>query len=67
VKCGAADKTVYVVNATGVDTVLLDFATAPAGIELYDVFGRLCATTSAVKGVSCVSVPASGYLKAICR
>ena len=62
VRSGAADKPVYVVNATGGGKVLADFA-APARLELFDVFGKPAGVASVPAGLVRIDVPASGYAK----
>ncbi|MGN0832309.1 MAG: glycoside hydrolase family 36 protein [Kiritimatiellia bacterium] len=63
--CGAADKPVYAINATGTDRMLLEFASAPKAIELSDVFGRPAGTASAAAGVVRLPVPPSGVAKIV--
>lgn len=63
VKSGAADKPVYLVNATGTDAVIVDFAAKPAAIDAFDVFGRPAGTRTASAGLVRLAVPASGYVK----
>ena len=63
-KVTAADKPVYLVNATGKGAMLVDFVAAPSAIELFDVFGRPCGTARATAGLNRIKVPASGFARA---
>ena len=62
VRSGAADKPVYIVNATGGAAVVADLA-APARVEFFDVFGKPAGAASAAAGLVRLAVPASGYAK----
>ena len=62
VRSGAADKPVYIVNATGGDSVLAEMS-APARVDFFDVFGKPAGSTAAAAGLVRLSVPASGYAK----
>ena len=61
--CGAADRTVYVVNATGAGRVAVRLAAPCARAEVYDTFGARVATVSLPAGLQDVAVPVSGYVK----
>ena len=61
-RTGAADRPVFLVNATGGRGMLVEFA-ADARIEFFDVFGRPAGTASVGKGIVRLDVPASGYAK----
>ncbi len=61
-RAGAADRTVWLINATGVSGVLVDFA-ADGNVELFDVLGKPLGMVSVAKGISRLKVPASGYAK----
>ena len=60
---GAADKDVYVINATGKAGLMLRLAAPCAKAEVYDTFGRRVATLALPAGLQDVAVPASGYVK----
>ena len=62
VRSGAADKPVYIVNATGGDSVLAEMA-APARVDFFDVFGKPAGSTTADAGLVRLPVPASGHAK----
>ena len=61
--CGAADKPVYVLNATGKAGVMVNLAAAPKSAEVYDTFGNRVATPTLAAGLQKVAVPASGYAR----
>ena len=61
--CGAADKPVYVLNATGKAGVMVNLAAAPKAVEVCDTFGNRVATPTLAAGLQKVAVPASGYVK----
>lgn len=61
--CGALDRTVFVLNGTGVDSFVLDFDGEEASAEVFDTFGKRCGAVRLRRGVQRVSVPKSGYLR----
>ena len=62
VRAGAADRPVWLVNATGGAGMLVDFA-APARVSFFDVFGRPSGETSVGAGIVRLTVPSSGFAK----
>ena len=58
-KSGAADRTVYFVNATGGEGMLVDLA-APCRASFFDVFGRSAGGAEFGAGLVRLPVPASG-------
>ena len=62
VRTGAADRPVFLVNATGGRGMLAEFA-ADARVEFFDVFGKAAGTDSVAKGFVRIDVPASGFAK----
>ena len=62
VRTGAADRPVWIVNATGGKGVAAEFA-ADAQVEFFDVFGKPAGKAQAAKGISRLAVPASGCAK----
>ena len=62
VRTGAADRSAFIVNATGGRGVLVEFA-ADARVEFFDVFGKPAGATSVAKGVLRLDIPASGFAK----
>lgn len=58
-----ADKTVYVVNATGQGSVVVDLAAAPRRIEAFDTYGNPVKVAKPKAGVSRINVPVSGYIR----
>ena len=61
-RSGAADRPVYLVNATGGAGALVDLA-APARVEFFDVFGKPAGETKVRAGIVRLAVPSSGYAK----
>ena len=62
VRAGAADRPVFLVNATGGPGMLVELA-APCRVEFFDVFGKPAGKTSSGAGIVRLAVPASGYAK----
>lgn len=62
VPCGASDRTVYVLNGTSGDSVVLDLAGEEVTAEVFDTFGRRTGMAQLHCGVQRVAVPKSGYL-----
>ena len=62
VRAGAADRPVFLVNATGGTGMVVEFP-APCRVEFFDVFGKRAGEASASAGISRLAVPASGYAK----
>lgn len=62
VRTGAADRPVFIVNATGGRGTLVEFA-VDARVEFFDVFGRPAGGTSVAKGIVRLDIPASGFAK----
>ena len=62
VRTGVADRPVFIVNATGGRSALVEFA-ADARVEFFDVFGKPAGATSVAKGVLRLNIPASGFAK----
>ncbi len=61
--CGAADREVYVLNATGKGGLAVRLAAKPAKVEAFDTFGNPVAAPVLDKGLNDAAVPSSGYLK----
>ena len=59
---GAADRPVWLVNATGGDGTLCELS-APATVEYFDVFGKATGRVRAAKGLYRLNVPNAGYAK----
>ena len=62
VRSGAADRPVYLVNATGGNGMLVDFA-ASGRVEFFDVFGKPSGKSKVDSGIVRLAVPPSGYAK----
>ena len=65
VESGAADKPVFIVNATGRAGVLVSLAAAPKAVRAFDVLGREVPVAVPPAGLSRVEVPASGHLEIV--
>ena len=65
VKAGAADRPVFLVNATGKAGVLAELAAKPSTVEYFDVFGEKTGEASVPAGLVRLAVPASGYAKIV--
>ena len=65
VKGGAADRATYIINATGVEKVIVELDGKPKKAEYYDTYGNLVAGAKLVKGLQSVNIPVSGYVKLI--
>jgi hypothetical protein len=63
VKSGKPNKVVYLVNATGTDEMIVDFAAKPALIEAFDVLGKAAGERVAAAGLVRLAVPKSGYVR----
>lgn len=63
VKSGKPNKVVYLVNATGTDEMIVDFAAKPALIEAFDVLGKAAGERVAAVGLVRLAVPKSGYVR----
>ena len=61
-KAGAADRPVYLVNATGGEGTLVELS-APATVEYYDTFGKFAGKVRTGKGLYRLNVPNAGYAK----
>ena len=59
---GAADRPVWLVNATGGDGTLCELS-APATVEYFDVFGKATGRVRAAKGLYRLNVPNAGCAK----
>lgn len=62
VPVAATDKPVYLINATGADSVVADLAKAPLRVESFNVYGEKVDCVCPEAGVSRLSVPNSGYM-----
>ena len=62
VRTGAADRQVYLVNATGGGEMLVDFA-ASGRVEFFDVLGKPSGEGKVEAGLVRLAVPPSGYAK----
>ena len=61
--CGAADRDVYVLNATGKGTLAVRLAAKPAKVEAFDTFGNPVPAPALHVGLQDAAVPAAGYLR----
>ena len=60
VSAGSLDKDVYVINATGDGSLVVELPTA-AAVEYFDTFGRKVSSAKVGAGLQRLNVPASGY------
>ena len=60
VSAGSLDKDVYVINATGNGSLVVELPTA-AAVEYFDTFGRKVSSSKVGAGLQRLNVPASGY------
>ena len=65
VEGGAADRNLYIINATGVEKMAVELDGKPKKAEYYDTYGNLVAGAKLVKGLQSVNIPISGYVKLI--
>ena len=65
VKAGKSDREIYIINATGVDNVVVELESKPKKAEYYDTYGNLVAGAKLTKGLQNVNIPVSGYVKLI--
>ena len=65
VPCGALDRSVYVLNGSGGDSAVLDFADGTAAAEVFDASGKPAGTVQLCRGVQRVAVPRGGYLRIV--
>ena len=63
VRLGAADKSVFVINATGKAGVIAELKAKPSKVEFFNVFGELVGEMSVSAGFVCLDIPASGFAK----
>jgi len=61
--CGAADKKVILVNATGSDGLYVNLPAVPQSIRMFDVLGREVSATLPSVGLVRLQVPASGHVE----
>ena len=62
-RAGAADRPVFLVNATGRAGVLVELAAKPEKVESFDVFGEKTGEAAPSSGLVRLAVPASGYAR----
>lgn len=63
VKAGEPDREVYIINATGAESLVVELQGKPRKVEYYDVYGNKVAGAKLSKGVQRAAVPTSGYAK----
>ncbi len=61
VRAGAPDRTVFLVNATGAEGMIVDFAAKPSSVRFFDVLGKPAGTAAPSAGLVRLPVPASGF------
>lgn len=65
VKAGAADRDIFIINATGANKVAVELEAKPKKAEYYDTYGNLVAGAKLNKGLQSVELPVSGYIKLV--
>lgn len=65
VSIGQTSKPVYLINATGTPSMIVELARKPAEIEAYDVYGRRVPSPKLSAGIQRIAVPESGYIKVV--
>ncbi len=63
VNAGEPDREVYIINATGAESLVVELQGKPRKVEYYDVYGNKVASKKLSKGVQRAAVPTSGYAK----
>lgn len=63
VDAGAADREVYLLNATGAEGLVVELQDKPRKVEYFDMYGNGVAGNKLSKGVQHAAVPVSGYVK----
>ena len=60
---GAADRDIYLLNATTDEDVVVDFGGEDAQAEIFDTFGASAGDVRLARGVQRVKIPKCGYLR----
>ncbi len=55
-------KDVYIINASGASSLVLDIAYTPAKVESYNVYGERISEPTIKEGVQRIAIPKSGYI-----
>ena len=63
VKAGEPNREVYIINATGAESLGVELQGKPRKVEYYDVYGNRVASEKLSKGVQRAGIPTSGYAK----
>ncbi len=63
VNAGKPDREIYIVNATGAKSLVVELQGKPRKAEYYDVYGNKVAEEKLSKGVQRADIPISGYAK----
>ena len=63
VNAGAADREVYILNASGAEGLVVELQGKPRKVEYYDMYGNRVAGNKLAKGMQHAAVPVSGYVK----
>ena len=65
VKADKADCDTYIINATGVERMIVELTGKPKKAEYYDTYGNRVGGAKLAKGLQSVDIPVSGYVKLI--
>lgn len=63
VNAGAADREVYIINATGAEKPVVELQSAPRKVEYFDTWGKEVKGAKLAEGLQRVAIPVSGYVK----
>ncbi len=56
------DRTVYLVNATGENSVVAELDRAPSSVKAFDTYGNEVSAQAPTAGMNRISIPPSGYM-----
>lgn len=58
----SSGKDIYIINASGVSSLVLDIAGTPGSATAYNMYGEKTDTPRIIKGLQRIAVPKSGYI-----
>ncbi len=65
VNAGTPNREVYILNATGAESAIVELQAKPRKAEYYDTYGNKVADAELAGGVQRAAIPVSGYVKLI--
>ncbi len=65
VNVGKPDREIYILNATGAESLIVELQAKPRKAEYYDMYGNKVADAKLAKGAQRLAIPVSGYAKLI--